>query len=192
VASDLKWRTGFGWGAALLPICSGLAALLLTGAARWLALAITVLAGGFIIYQYRRWNGHGWRQVHFRAMLAYSGIAGLEAAAAREAGRDFDVHGACSTLGLLLCGEDNRAAVENMLSELARQRGSFLAGLVERHAGEVLRGAPIELRHDVVARLRGVTLGPHLVIASVIENTYGELEAARYAVAVATGDAGSR
>jgi hypothetical protein len=33
-------------------------------------------------------------------------------------------------------------------------------------------------------------LGPELVIASVIENIYGGPEAARYAIAVASGEAG--
>jgi len=89
----------------------------------------------------------------------------------------------------LLCGEDKKAAVETTLTELTRAGGAYLAALVERHAAEVLPGAPFEMRRDLVAHLRGVRLGPHLVIASVIENIYGGPEAARYAVAVATGDA---
>jgi hypothetical protein len=76
-----------------------------------------------------------------------------------------------------------------MLVDLARAQGAFLAGLVERHAAEVLPGAPFELRRDVIVRLRGIGFGPQLVIASVIENIHGGAEAARYAVALATGDA---
>jgi hypothetical protein len=189
MASDLEWRTGFGWGAVSLLLCSGLASLFFTGAVRWFALGIAGLASTYLVYQYRRWNGRGWRQVHFRAMLAYSGIAGREHDVARQAGREFDLHSACSQLALLLCGEPNRSAVEAILSDLAKQQGAFLAGLVERHASEVLPGAPLELRRDIVSRLRGVRLGPQLVIASVIENTFGGPEAARYAVALATGDA---
>ena len=174
---------------ALAPVVAGLAALLVSGALRWAALGIVALAGAYAFYRYRTWNGRGWRRVHFRAMLAYSGIAARERDAARQAGRAFDTVSACTQLGLLLCGEDNGAAVDVMLSELSRAEGAYLAGLVERHAGEVLRGAPIDLRRDIIARLRGVRLGPQLVIASVIENAFGGAEAAAYAVALASGDA---
>jgi hypothetical protein len=76
-----------------------------------------------------------------------------------------------------------------MLSDLTHLQGAYLAGLVERHAAEVLPGAAYEFRRDLAARLRGIRLGPQLVIASVIENTHGGAEAARYAIALATGDA---
>jgi len=148
-----------------------------------------MLVAAYMVYQYRRWNGRQWRQVHFRAMLAYSGIAVREQANARDSGKLFDLGHACKQLGLLLCGEDKKSVVDAMLMELTSKQGGFLAGLVERHAAEVLPGAPFEFRRDVITRLRGVRLGPQLVIASVIENTYGEAEAARYAVALVTGDA---
>ena len=76
-----------------------------------------------------------------------------------------------------------------MLADLGRLQGAFLAGLVERHGAAVLPGAPLDLRHDIIARLRRVRMGPQLVIAWVIENTYGGREAARYAVALAAGEA---
>lgn len=189
MASDLKWRTGFDWGAIVLVVSAGVAAWLAAGVARWLAITIALVAAAYMLYQYRRWNRRGWREVHFRAMLAYSGIAGREHAIARQSAREFDLGNACTQLGLLLCGDDKRAAVEGILRDLSNQQGAFLVGLVERHVAEVLPGAPLELRRDVTARLRGVRLGPQLVIASVIENTYGGAEAARYAVALVTGDA---
>lgn len=189
MASDLKWRMGFGWGAVLLLIGSSLAAVLATGAAAWLGIGVGALGVAYTVYRYRKWNGRGWRQVHFRAMLAYAGIAGHEQAVARNSGKEFDVRGACLRLGILLCGDDNQSAVDAMLSDLNSQQGAFLAGLVERHDAQVLPSAPIELRRDVIARLRGIRFCPQLVIASVIENTYGEIEAARYAVALVMGDA---
>jgi len=191
MASDLKWRTGFDWSAILVIVSAGAAALLSAGVTRWLGIAIAMLAAAYMINQYRKWNGRGWRQVHFRAMLAYSGIAGREHANARDSGRAFDLGAACTQLGLLLCGEDRKSVVDAMLMDLTRVQGAFLAGLVERHAVEVLPGAPFEFRRDVISRLRGIRLGPQLVIASVIENTHGGAEAARYAVALVTGDAGN-
>ena len=187
MASDLKWRMGFGWETILLLVCSSVAAIVSTGASRWLALCVALGAGAHAFYHYRKWNGRAWRKIHFRAMLAYSGIVGREQAFAGQPGPP-DVRSTCSALGLLLCGEDKRTAVEAMLAELDRYEGAFLAGLVERHAAEVLPGASAELRRDVASRLRAIRFGPELVIASVIENIHGGAEAARYAVAVAAGD----
>jgi hypothetical protein len=188
MASDLKWRMGFGRGPILVLLCAGIAATLFTGMAQWLAIGVAVLALVYVGYQYRRWNARGWRRVHFRAMLAYSEIARREDAIARRSGREFDLQRACSELGLLLCGEDRKAVVDTMLAELRRYEGAFLVGLVERHAGNVLPGAGVDLRRAIDARLRTVRFGPELVIASVIENIYGGSEAARYAIAVAAGD----
>ena len=188
MASELKWRTGFGWDPVLVFACAILAAVFGTGFTQWLAVAVAAGAAAYAMYRYRKWNGRGWRQVHFRAMLAYSNIVRREDALSRHSGRPFDVHVTCSALGLLLCGEEKVTAVDAMLKELDRYEGAFLAGLVERYAAEVLPGASAELRHDVIARLRTVRFGPELVIASVIENIHGGREAARYAVAVAAGD----
>ena len=188
-ASDLEWRTGFGWGPVLALVGGAMAAAVSAGAARWAATAVAVAAGAYAAYQYRRWNSRAWRRVHFRAMFAYADIAERERAGARRDGREFDARRACAELGLLLCGDDKPAVVDAMLAELGRYEGAFLAGLVERHAGEALQGAPFELRRDVLARLRSMRFGPELVIAFVIENVYGGAEAARYAVALATGSA---
>jgi hypothetical protein len=172
----------------LILACAAAGAVVWTGLGRWLAVLVVAIVGAYLVYRYRKWNGRAWRQVHFRAMLAYSGIAGRENAMAQQTGRPFDVQRACSSLGLLLCGEDRQPVVETMLAELGRYEGAFLAGLVERHAAEVLPGASFEVRSAVIARLRSVRFGPELVIASVIENIHGGAEAARYAIAVAAGD----
>lgn len=187
--STLHWRFGFGWGTLLLPIGALLAALAVSGPVRWIALAVAVGVGIYAVYRYRVWNASGWRKVHSRAMLAYASIAAHERSAAREAGKDFDLYYACSQLGLLLVGEENRPAVERMQADLTRLQGAFLAGLVERHSQAILPGAPLDLRRDIVARLRHMPMGPQLVIAWVIEHTYGGREAAAYAVALAAGDA---
>lgn len=189
MASALKWRTGFGWGAVGLLVCSALGAILFTGAARLLPIAAVGLTGTYIVQQYRKWNGRGWRRVHFRAMLAYAGIAGREHALAREAGQEFDIHRACSHLAFELSGTEQGTAIDAMLSRLTREQGAFLADLVERHAEQVLPGCSFERWADIMARLRGVRFGPQLVIASAIEHTHGGVEASRYALALVTGEA---
>lgn len=188
MASSLKWRTGFGWGAVVLLACSAIATVLFTGAARLLPMAAGIVTGAYTVQQYRKWNGRGWRQVHFRAMLAYSGIAENEDAIARQAGQDLDIHRACSRLLLQLYGNDQAPAVDALLSELTSEQGAFLADLVERHAEEVLSGSSLEVRADLMARVRGVRFGPQLVIASAIEARYGGVEASRYAIALVKGE----
>ena len=88
--STLQWRTGFGWGTLLLPVVTALTAVLATGPVRALALAVALAAGAYAGYRYWQWNASGWRKVHYRAMLAYAGIAARARSAAGHAGQDFD------------------------------------------------------------------------------------------------------
>lgn len=180
---------GFDWGPFALAVGALLGAWLSTGLMRGVLLGAALLAAAYMGYQYWTWNRPGWRRVHYRAMLAYSGIVERERVLARQSGGRFDPASAHAQLGLLLCGEENRAAIDTMLTDLTRTKGIYLASLVERYGGEVVPGMPFELRRDLIANLRNVPLGPQVVIAAVIENIYGGREAARYAVAVATGDA---
>jgi hypothetical protein len=189
MASDLKWRTGFGPGLVMVLVGATVAAPLAAGTARWLAIAAAMMTAAYAVYQYRRWNASGWRRVHFRAMLAYNAIAARLRATSGAQGGEPDPRVVCAELGLLLCGEHRKPVVDRMVSDLMRSEGAFLAGLVERHAAEVLPGATFEFRREMAAGLRSIPFGPHLVIASVIENIYGGPEAARYAIAVATGEA---
>ena len=189
MASDLKWRTGFGWGSvAALTGGLGLAALS-AGAGRLTGVVIILLALAFVATQYRKWNGEPWRQLHFRAMLAYARISGLQQAGAQAQGTPFDVRTACRELGLLLCGPDKSAAVDVMVESLAEEQGAYLADLFERHCSTAVPTLPPSERSKLADRLRGVTLGPQLVVANVLENTHGPLEATKYAVALLNGDA---
>jgi len=188
MASRLEWRAGFGAGPVVLCGVGGLAAWVASGWVAWVGWGLLLGSAAYMVFRYRRWNGSPWRRVHFRAMLAYQDIVERGRSRERDGGPAFDVGDACTDLGLLLCGDD-RDAVQGMVAHLARTQGGYLAGLAERHAAEVLPGAPFELRREVVLGLRQLPFGPHLVIASVIENIEGGPEAARYALAVLSGDA---
>lgn len=41
----------------------------------------------------------------------------------------------------------------------------------------------------MIRRLQGVTLGPQLVVANVLENSHGPLEATKYILALLKGEA---
>lgn len=189
MVSDLKWRTGFGWGS-VVALTGGLGLVALSASVgRWVGAGITFFALAFVVMQYRKWNGEPWRKLHFRAMLAYARIAGLQQALAQAQGTPFDARAACRELGILLCGPDKSVAVDVMVESLAEEQGAYLADLFERHCSTVVPTLPQSDRSRVADHLRGVTLGPQLVIANVLENTHGHLEATKYAVALFNGDA---
>jgi hypothetical protein len=164
-------------------------AVLFSGLGRWAGAVVTALALAFMVAQYRKWNGSPWRQLHFRAMLAYARIAGLQQARAQAQGRAFDLHAACTELGVLLCGPEKGAAIDAMIESLAAEQGTYLAGLFDRHVSTVAATLQPSERSEMIDRLRGVTLGPQLVVAHVLENTHGPIEATRYALALLNGEA---
>lgn len=189
MASHLKWQFGFEWWAVSFLTFGVASALLTRGALRLVGMAVAASMLGLMVHQYRKWNAAGWRRVHFRSMLAFRTIADRHRSRAAVEGRPFDMGAACGDLALLLCGEHNRAAAVAMTADLVTHQGSYLAGVFERHWRDVLPSASVATREDVVQRLRGRRLGPELVIAAAIENTYGARETARYAMALAAGDA---
>ena len=190
MASDLKWRTGFGWGPVLVFAVFAAGVWLGTGTWRWGAAAMAILAALYMLVQYRKWNGRGWTSVHYRAMLVWAQVAGWESGAAEREGREFDRLAACRQLAIRMSGPGKELNVEAMLTALQEEQGIYLASLVERHREDLLPGAEDERLQRVLAELRKALLGPELVICNVIENTHGSLEAARYVLALADGTAG--
>jgi len=189
MASDLKWSTGFGWGSVGFLVLGFAVALLTSGLTRRAGFLVGALALVFMLTQYRKWNGSPWRQVHFRALLAYSRIAGVHQANAQAQGRPFDLQAACSELGLLLCGPEKRANVDAMIDALSKEQGAYLVRLFERHVSVISPTLQQADRSAMADRLRGVTLGPQLVIANVLENTHGPVEVTRYTLALLSGEA---
>lgn len=185
MATDLKWRTGFDWGSVFLLIVSCLIGIFVTGILRWSALAVLLLVVLFMVAQYRKWNGAGWPSLHWRGMLLYASLAGLEAGRAREEGRDLDRESICRTFALKMCGPGKEAEVDAMIAALREERGSYLVSLFREQRRQLTlssdQDAELERRLDSLAEIE---LGPKLVICNVIENAYGSPEAARYVLAL--------
>jgi len=189
MASDLKWRTGFDWGSVVLLTASVLGAGLLPGWPRVLLASVATLAALFMLAQYRKWNGSGWHSVHFRAMLAYANAAGAELARSRADGNAFDRAVACRKLALMMCDADKTPNVDAMISALQIEQGNYLASLLRRHANDLLPSADDDQIQRFLATVAQVEFGPQLVICNVVENSFGSLEAARYALALVTKEA---
>ena len=189
MASNLKWRAGFGWGSLALFLISAIAGVLADGLPRVVGICLAVLAGGFMVYQYQKWNSKGWPSLHWRAMLLYSTLAGLEMAKAKAEGRDFDRVAACRELGLRMCGSGKELNVEAMLDALLEEEGSYLASLLSDYRSELLPDGSEEDIESMLDATRRIVFGPTLVICNVVENTYGRAEAAHYAYALVRGRA---
>jgi hypothetical protein len=186
---DLRWRMGFGSLSVACLVLSGVTALLTSGLMRWIASAASALVLIYMIARYRKWNGSGWRRVHFRAMLAYASIAGKESAEASREHREFDRIRACRQLGYAICGGQSAAAVDEMVLALTREEGQYLAALLREHVEEVLPNATDMQLTAITEGFRKIRFGPQLIIANVIENSFGAVEAARYGLALLSGKA---
>lgn len=130
-----------------------------------------------------------WQPVHKKAMMAYAAIAGREQGRAQVEGRAFDHVAACRELALLMCGQDKAENVHAMICTLVAERGGYLATLLREHAQALHPGWTPGLLDRICAKISEKGFGPQLVICNVIENTYGRLEAARYAIALVQGKA---
>ncbi len=187
MVSNLKWRLGFGWGAVGLFVLLVAVSFEPTGIARWIALPASLVVLAFIIFQYRRWNTRGWRQVHNRAMLLYASIAGTEAGTAEREGRDFDRAHACGVLAQML--SPDRPLAWNELALRLDNPGEHLASIFEAHGREIVPKADDALISKCSEHLRDLQLGPQLITANIIEDRFGAQEAARYALALLQGEA---
>src|ERR1700720_869945 len=122
-------------------------------------------------------------------MLLYAQISGLEARRAERENRSFNKIEACGTLALtMINGKWRYASVEAMIGGLSEQ-GDYLADLLKQFGTRAAPKLGSETISLMAERLRLIEFGPHLVIGNIIENTFGGEEAARYAIALASGKA---
>jgi hypothetical protein len=110
----------------------------------------------------------------------------------KQESREYDQTRACRALALTLVGKGKEANVEAMITTLQREQGTYLATIFEKHARELLPKIDPEQISRFSDVLRKIDLRPQLVVANVVENTFGSLEAARYALALLKAIANDR
>lgn len=168
-------------------------AILSEGALRGVLAVLAVLGTLLLAFRYYQWNGSPWRRVHFRAMRVFAYLAGQEMGRSDRQGTQYDLNGVCHRLAVVLCGAEGRPdrqlSVEAMMDALSLEEGEYLAKLVSQQASKLLPTLTAQQIETLVKPLRAMELCPQLVIANVIENTFGEEEAARYALAILQGSA---
>lgn len=189
MTSNLKYRAGFGWMGVVLIAAMIVIALVTSGVIRFAAAAATVAIFLFMAYQWRKWNKRGWHQVHFRAMLVYASTTGEEMARAESEGQPFSKVNACRTLARAMVGREREANADAMVDALVREQGSYFADLVEKHGVKASPELDAKALKTITETVRQFEFGPELVIANVVENSFGGEEAARYVMALLTKEA---
>lgn len=186
--SNLKWRTGFDWGSILVLVLCLLGAIAASSLALRLAAATAgLLTAAYMTFQYRNWNtAVGWRRVQVRATLLYASVIAVEFEKAAAEGRIFDRLAACRTLAEKMVERESEFRIDVPALELVLGKGGYLASVLQKHRAEVLPQVAEAALADITFRLNALErVGPEAVIAGIVEQTYGSLEAARYAASLA-------
>lgn len=189
MSSSLYWRMGFGWTTVFFLVILLIGIISFKGVPKGISIALFILVSSYACYRVYSWNGSPWRRVHGRGMLVYATCAGSERATSLEENRDFSSELACYQMAIQICGANKEMEVSMMIGELSGEKGSYFANLIARFGKDVdarLTDDAIEALTDIT---RKIDLCPQLIIANIIENTYGQLEATRYSIAVLTGKA---
>lgn len=185
--SGLRWWAGFGWITVAIFLVPSTIAAFAGGTIRIFAVGAALAMLMFIGNQLWRYNGRGWRRIHYRAMLAYASISGREAARAEQEKLEFSKINACRSLALTIVnGRWREASVDAMIAGLVEERGDYLSGLIKKYGVKAAPRLDGKIIQGIADKIRGIEFGPELVIGNVVENTFGSEEAARYAIALVT------
>lgn len=139
MASRLKWGLGFGGGAIILFGAATYVAIQNRGWARYPASVIAAVVLLYMIRQFHRWNGPGWRKYHERAMLAYAGLWGREVSRAAAAHEQPDVARACRELWRFLVQAETRVRHRASMQQLA---SGDAAGALHTMVAEIRQSTP--------------------------------------------------
>ena len=85
----------------------------------------------------------------------------------------------CQQMALDMCGADKKENVKVMISELQDELGAYFL--------EILSSGYVTTTPDLINRASVDKMCPQLVIANIIDNTYGRETAAIYVLELFTG-----
>ena len=142
-----------------------------------------------LLYKYYIWNVTPWRKVHFRGMLIYAALSGVENSIAQNEGRDFNKINACRDMALYMCGPDREIFVNAMIEELRKEKGKYFSNLIKQYSSIILPEISQDNYKEIIDACNIMDFNPQLVIGNIIENTYGGEEATHYAIALLSGKA---
>ena len=142
----------------------------------WIILILAIIV---LFVWWRHHNSDPIRSIHNKAMRIFAHYAGLEMAAAKRDGREYDVSVPCQQMALDMCGADKKENVKVMISELQDELGAYFL--------EILSSGYVTTTPDLINRASVDKMCPQLVIANIIDNTYGRETASIYVLGLFTG-----
>ncbi len=185
--SKIRYLCGFGWGTLILFAALLAISVHFTGPISWISSVLLTFVTCYMLYQIWKYNGSPWRRIHFRAMLLYAHAAGIESYLAEREKRSFQTGNACQSLANYYIVDEVDAY--STISILDMFGGKHVADALINHKRELFPQINEELFKDMINHLYSLKLCPQIVIAKIIDQTYGEKETAKYAYALLTGDA---
>ncbi len=189
MVSNLYWQFGFGWYHTIIMFSCIFFTYYLKGVPRGIFLTLSAFLIIFSLYRYYRWNNRPWRKLHGRGMLLYARYAGIEEAMSTREQRPFSVVIACTAMALDMCGVHKEPHVSTMVTALEEEKGLYFMHLINDYRQRIdCNISDLDLA-EILESVIKVKMCPQLVIANIIENTYGAAEAAKYVIALSRGDA---
>lgn len=182
---NIGWKLGFGWPAVLLAAAAGAGSYYFAdGWLHWGLYFLFAVTVAFMLVKYRLYLREPWRRVHAQGMDIFRELTKAEAAAAGQEGRPLDMAKVCGQLASRL-----EAAAGDRLADAGRK--AYYRELVETYPAFFTKAVAPEKRAEalglVLKDIEASRLGPDIVVAVAVEGRYGQMEAARYLLALASG-----
>lgn len=193
---NIRWYCGFGWPAVAFCLAFGAASYYFTGWLHWVFYALFVIILAYMVAKGRLYWGEPWRRVHRQGMDIFRSLTKAEAAAAEREGRPLDMARVCGRLAerlqVPLTGWGPTGG--DVLTDAARK--AYYRELAETFPAMFTKAVATEKKEEALALvlkdIEASELGPDIAIAVAIEQRYGQLEAARFLLALASGATVSR
>lgn len=187
------WHLGFHWQLAIFSLLCGVVSYYYPeGWIHWLAYALFVISAIYMLTKFRLYKQEPWRRKHAQGMDIFARIARNELKAVKQEQRNINLPPLYEQLAKELLHEHYGVFSKgDLLTDSGRKR--YYHRLVDTYPVIFLSKVKAEYHAQAMENIRkdieSSASGPDVVITIAIEKEYGEIEAARYLLAMACGQA---
>lgn len=185
--SSLYWDKGFGMPTILINVILGTVTYLSSGMIQGIILSFLILSLIFTFYRYYHWNGSPRNRVNGRAMLLFTHHSGKELYRSKNENRPYDIAKPCYRMAVDMCGNEKILEITDMIRFLSDEKGNYFAYLIKNNAKNVFPTMGNTTIQNYITMTNRIDMCPQLVIAHVLENSYGPIEATKYVFDVMNG-----
>ncbi|TMW71162.1 hypothetical protein [Alteribacter natronophilus] len=181
---NISWVLGFGWISLLFWFGLLAVSLVTEGIISYIFWFLFLIWSFILIARFYNFNGKPWRRVHFRGMRLYSGALGKEYSKSKEEDREISIFNCCKLFAANL-GGGHPEKYESYVMELDETKGTYFASIVEKTRNDVFEDLSNQSVEELCEHLRiNTKLGPHIILAKIIEEKYGVHEVGQYIAAI--------